>query len=142
MIFMCATRIDIEEKQLAFVKDFLTKEKQEIAAEEKNAQFTHDDLAEIISDHEEEDHLLSAEDRITFDANTQRSSYKRQRDDSPTVQLEDLAAEKESEDRDEEDEGDDLPVGPAILEERRTQPELSKRRRIRSRLSDGYEVDM
>ncbi|KAJ5253812.1 uncharacterized protein N7525_007394 [Penicillium rubens] len=143
MMFMCATRFDIEEKQLAFVKDFLTKEEQEIAAEENDAQFTHDDLNELISDDEEEDHLPSAEDGIAFDANAPRTSCKRRRNDTPTEQLEDLGAGKENEDRDEEeDEDDDLPVGPAILEERSTQREPSKRRRIRSRLLDGYEVDM
>jgi hypothetical protein len=99
MMFMCATRFDIEEKQLAFVRDFLTKEEQEKAAEEKNAQFTHDDLTKITGDDEEEDHLPSAEDKITVDANTQRSSYKRRRKDSPTMQLEDLGAEKKSEDK-------------------------------------------
>ncbi|KAJ6126126.1 hypothetical protein N7471_010619 [Penicillium samsonianum] len=103
----------------------------------------HDDLNELISDDEEEDHVPSAEDGIAFDANTQRSSYKWRRNDTPTEQHEDLGAEKESEDRDEEqDEDDDLPIGPAMLEERSTQREPSKRRRIRSRLLDGYEVDM
>lgn len=137
MMFMCATRFDIEEKQLAFIRDFLTKEEQEIAAEEKDAQFAHDDLNELISDDEEEDYLPSAEDGIAFNTNTQRSSYKRRRDDTPTGQMEDLGAEKESEDED-----DDLPIAPAFLEESSTQREPSKRRRIRSRLLDGYEVDM
>ncbi|KOS37194.1 hypothetical protein ACN38_g12025 [Penicillium nordicum] len=147
MMFMCATRFDIEEKQLAFIRDFLTKEEQEIAAEEKDAQFAHDDLNELISDDEEEDDLPSAEDGIAFNTNTQRSSYKRRRDDTPTGQMEDLGAEKESEDKDEdkdeeEDKDDDLPIAPAFLEESSTQREPSKRRRIRSRLLDGYEVDM
>ncbi|KAJ5041439.1 hypothetical protein NUH16_003403 [Penicillium rubens] len=128
MMFTYATRFDIEEKQLAFVKDFLTKEEQEIAAEDNDAQFTHDDLNELISDDEEEDHLPSAEDGIAFDANAPRTSCKRRRNDTPTEQLEDLGAGKENEDRDEEeDEDDELPVSPAILEERSTQRDPSKK---------------
>jgi hypothetical protein len=42
----------------SIVVAFSEKEEQEIAAEENDAQFTHDDLNELISDDEEEDHLL------------------------------------------------------------------------------------
>jgi hypothetical protein len=43
MIFMCTTKFDIEEKHLAFIKQYMTKEEDEEAEEERSAQLLADD---------------------------------------------------------------------------------------------------
>jgi hypothetical protein len=56
-MFMCTTKFDIEEKHLAFIKQYMTKEEDEEAEEERSAQLLADDLADLISDDEEDDSL-------------------------------------------------------------------------------------
>jgi hypothetical protein len=52
MMFMCTTKFDIEEKELAFASECLSREEKEAAAEERTAQ--DQDQLEPISDNEEE----------------------------------------------------------------------------------------
>lgn len=138
-MFMCTTRFDIEEKQLAFVRDFLTKEEKAIAEEERDAQDPDNDLVDLISDDE-----LEPEDTpgLIVPVILPRSSQKRRRDD-------DLGTEVEEGDEDSDhdaaaapftdSEDDDLPIDIVLLGESGTQ-RASKRVRTRSRLLDGYEV--
>jgi hypothetical protein len=50
---MCTTKFDIEEKELAFINQFLTKDEREAGNEEKDAQAK--DTLDPISDNEEDD---------------------------------------------------------------------------------------
>ena len=51
-MFMCTTKFDIEEKELAFISECLSREEKEAAAEERASQ--NQDQFEPISDNEEE----------------------------------------------------------------------------------------
>lgn len=55
-MFMCTTKFDIEEKELTFMNQFLTKEERETGDEEKDAQAK--DALDPISDNEEDDIAL------------------------------------------------------------------------------------
>jgi len=72
MMFMCTEKFDIEEQQLAFLREYRTREENDWAVEEEQVPATQDDL-EPISDNEENS---SAPTRRTT---SQPSSNKRQR---------------------------------------------------------------
>lgn len=127
-MFMCTTRFEIEEKQLAFVRDFLPKEEKAIAEEERDAQDPDNDLVDLISDDE-----LELEDTpgLIVPVIPPRSSQKRRRDD-------DLGTEVEEGDEDSDhdataaaapfpdSEDDDLPIDIVLLGESGTQRALKE----------------
>ena len=53
-MFMCATKFEVEEAQLAYLQEFLTQQEREAVEEEKHAQQTQDNI-DPISDNEEEE---------------------------------------------------------------------------------------
>ena len=77
-MFMCAAKFDVEEKQLAFIKEFLTKEEVEAASEEKDAQAQ--DTLDPISDSEEDDvALIHVQEQPTSPVVSQRALGKRRK---------------------------------------------------------------
>lgn len=115
MMFMCTTKFDIEEKELAFLGQFLSKEEREAANEEKEAQ--GQDNLDPISDNEEDD-------PVCIQDHQQLSLDKGQRNPTSTT--------LESE--------DDLPLPANLCEEGNTQQRMSGRARKRSRLLNGFEL--
>jgi hypothetical protein len=115
MMFMCTTKFDIEEKELAFIKHYMTKEEEEEAAEEKNAQLPAEDLTNLISD-DEDDNEDSNEDS-NKDGN--KDDDDKDGDDKDGNEDEDKDEDKDGDEDEDEDEDEDddnpLPLPPTQL---------------------------
>lgn len=124
MMYMCTTRFEIEEEQLAFIKEYLSGEEIETASEEKSTQGVQDDLYPISDD--EENDQTRYQGQSTVPIAFQGGADKRPRRFSGQ-------AEEEAEEALESEDDTDLPLPD-------TQPRTSGRARKRSRLLEGYEV--
>ena len=138
MMFMCTTRFDVEDKQLAFIKDFQTKEEIETEREETDAQQPNEEFLNPISDDEEND-SPSDQPGFTIKVSAQRTSSKRRQStsssDAQQGNEEGPAPHVESDDDEAE-----LPLPPIWHEEGNTQVRTSGRPRKRSKLLEGYAV--
>lgn len=74
MMFMCASKFDLEQQQLALISEFLSEEEKEVVNEEKATQ-SLDDL-DPISDSEEEDIVVVQEQPAT-QGSSERAAGKR-----------------------------------------------------------------
>jgi hypothetical protein len=122
MLYMCVSRFDLEEQQLALLNDFLSEEEKEEANEERVAEFL-DDL-DPISDHEEND-IVSIQEQPTTQGLSERAAGKRRK----SVASE---AEIEAQEGVQSDNEIDIPL-PELPE---TQQRVSGRNRKRSRRED------
>jgi hypothetical protein len=137
MMFMCTTRFEIEEEQLAFIKDLATQQELEAAAEEKAAQAPQDTL-DPISDNEEDESLATSVGP-SIQIISERSLGKRRR--SIISNASDPKDDQIDADADTDGDEDDAILLPPLLGgESSTQQRVSGRVRKRSRLLDGYEV--
>jgi len=109
MMFMCTTKFDIEEKELAYIKQYMTKEEEEEAAEERNAQIPAEELTDLISDNED-DELLSTI-FVNSDDNPSRFTDQRGSPDS----AEDNRESPEIPIAESEDDDNPLPLPPSQL---------------------------
>lgn len=134
MMFMCTTRFDIEDKQLAFIKDFQTKEEIEIAREETDAQQPQEEFLDLISDDEEDD-LPSDQPEITM----QPTSSKRRQSTSSSDAEQGNEGDPESHIESDDDEAE-LPLPHLSHKGGNAQIRTSGRPRKRSRLLEGYTV--
>lgn len=129
MMFMCTTKFNIEEQQLAFIKQYLTKEEREEIEEDQNAQLPEENVIDPISDNEE-DQLLPLDVGI----HNQNAPQSRDQGSSPTEQ--DREDGKEVTDESEGNNDDSLPLPPAQESNRRRR--MSSRVRIPSKRLKGY----
>ena len=135
MMFMCTTKFDIEEKELAFISHFLSKEEREAANEEKESQAL-DDL-DPISDNEEDDSVPIRNQLTT----SQLILNKRERNTtSATSTIESENEEDQEASTRSEDEDINLPSPTTLHKRSNTCQRVSGRVRKRSRLLDGYEL--
>ena len=74
IIFMCTSKFDIEEKQLALISEFLSDEDKEQASEERDTPFLED--LDPISDTEEDD-IVVPQDQPLTQALSERAAGKR-----------------------------------------------------------------
>lgn len=125
---------DIEDKQLAFMKDFQTKEEIETEREETDAQQPLEEFLDPISDDEEDDSLS---DQPGF--TTQRTSSKRRQSTSPSDAEQGNEEDPEPHIESDDDEAE-LPLPPILHEEGKSQIRTSGRPRKRSKLLEGYAV--
>jgi hypothetical protein len=133
MMFMCATRFSIEEKQLAFINQYLTNEEKEAIVEEKSAQLHEEDLINPISDDEEEGH-------------SQSPSQPREMTGSPILVSPDRGDSGESANNSEDNDDDLFPLPRTQLatepEESNQRKRVSTRIRVPSKRLKGYVVDL
>lgn len=76
MLFMCASKFDVDEKELALISEFLSDEEKEEANEEKSSRFL-DDL-DPISD-SEEDNVVVLQEHLAVQGLSERAAGKRRR---------------------------------------------------------------
>lgn len=76
MMFMCASKFDIEEKQLALISEFLSDEDKEQASEERDTPFLED--LDPISDNEEEDIVIPPDQPMTQTLSERAAGKRRQ----------------------------------------------------------------
>jgi hypothetical protein len=100
MMYMCTSKFDIEEKQLALISEFLSDEEKEQGSEERATPFLED--LDSISDNEEDDVVLVYE-QPTIEGLSERAAGKRRRS---------VASEAEVEAREaaQSDDGVDIPL--------------------------------
>jgi hypothetical protein len=122
MMFMCVSRFDIEEKQLALISELLSEEEKEDANEEKDTEYLND--LDPISDNEEEDMMLIQE-QPTTQGLSERSAGKRRRSVRSEV-------EEEAQEAAQSDEGAEIP----LPKQPNTQQRISGRNRKRTRRED------
>jgi hypothetical protein len=120
---MCTSRFDFEEEQRAIMDEYLSHEDKQAATEEKDTQASEFDP---ISDNEEGDEGDSTQIQPTGQAQSEKSQGKRRRS---------IASVPEEGNKDEEDDEMVLPLPD-------TQQRISGRVRKRSKLLEGYEVEL
>lgn len=120
MMFMCSSKFEVEDEQLAFIKEYLSNEEAQEASEERDAQVAQDDDLDPISDNDE--------GMIELDENPLIEQ-------SPSEFHGVLGKRRKSVASEPEDSSEnDIPLP--------TTQRMSGRARKRSRLLDGYEIEI
>lgn len=123
MLFMCTSRFDFDEERRAIMDEYLSHEDKQAAKEEKDTQASEFDP---ISDNEEGGEGESIQIQPPGQAQSEKSQGKRRRS---------VASVPEEGNEDEEDDEIVLPLP-------NTQQRISGRVRKRSKLLEGYEVEL
>jgi hypothetical protein len=123
MMFMCTSKFEMEEEDLAIMKAYLSNEEQQALDEEKDAQLLNDNL-EPISDDEEDD--LEILQEVPTQATSERTIGKRRKSATSDIG--------------EEAQGPDPSNDEADLPLPNTQHRVSRRHRKRSRREDDQFV--
>jgi hypothetical protein len=121
MMYVCTTRFEVEEEQLAFIREFFSKQEREVMIKKKNS-LIQEDLDPISDNNKDE---LERVNRIRV---SQHALGKRRKS---------IVSEVENEGSESMQSGDevDLPISD-------TQQRSSGRIRKHSRLLDGYEINI
>jgi len=77
MMYMCTTRFELEDEQLAFIKEYLLSGERETANEEQDAQLLQDN-PDPISDNEEDDMVPIQEQPATQEVSQRAFSKRRE----------------------------------------------------------------
>jgi hypothetical protein len=131
MMFMCTSRFEIEEEQLAFVNEYLSNEEIQAGNEERDAQLPENGLDPISDD--EEDDSVPEQAQLLTKAASQHALGKRRRSVTSEPENEEGEAQELAVETDDEA---NLPLPTISPEEITTQIRTSRRIRKRSRRED------
>jgi hypothetical protein len=131
MMFMCTSRFEIEEEQLAFVNEYLSNEEIQAGNEERDAQLPENGLDPISDD--EEDDSVPEQAQLLTKAPSQHALGKRRRSVTSEPENEEGEAQELAVETDDEA---NLPLPAISPEEITAQMRTSRRVRKRSRRED------
>jgi hypothetical protein len=135
MMFMCTSRFEIEEKQLAFVNNYLSNEETQVDDEERDAQFL-EHVQDPISEDEGDD-PVPEQGQLLIEAASQCVLGKRRKSVASESEIEEA-----QESAPETDDEDNLPLPTISMISTggtTTQMRTSRRVRKRSRRDDEYD---